>query len=133
MQTDLTRPIIGIENRTAQEVFDIMCDRIRSRLSASIPAEIGGLVERLRDDYQGDWIECPSDSLMRWLGRNVRVREEAASALRALSVRNEELERALRALLDCPDIADNDHKDEETHAAERRARAALSKGGNGNG
>lgn len=25
----LTRPIIGIENRTAQEVFDIMCDRLR--------------------------------------------------------------------------------------------------------
>lgn len=24
----LTRPIVGIENRTAQEVFDIMCDRI---------------------------------------------------------------------------------------------------------
>lgn len=22
----LTRPIVGIENRTAQEVFDIMCD-----------------------------------------------------------------------------------------------------------
>lgn len=27
--SDLTRQIIGIENRTAQEVFDIMCDRIR--------------------------------------------------------------------------------------------------------
>ena len=27
---DLTRPIIGIENRTAQEVFDIMCDRFRA-------------------------------------------------------------------------------------------------------
>lgn len=26
----LTRPIIGIENRTAQEVFGIMCDRVRS-------------------------------------------------------------------------------------------------------
>ena len=25
--SELTRPIIGIENRTAQEVFDIMCDR----------------------------------------------------------------------------------------------------------
>lgn len=31
---ELTRPIIGIENRTAQEVFDIMSDRFR-RLSAS--------------------------------------------------------------------------------------------------
>lgn len=27
---ELTRPIIGIENRTAQEAFDIMADRIRS-------------------------------------------------------------------------------------------------------
>ena len=30
MSNDITRPIIGIENRTAQEVFDIMCDRARS-------------------------------------------------------------------------------------------------------
>jgi len=29
MTEKLTRPIIGIENRTAQEVFDMMCDRIR--------------------------------------------------------------------------------------------------------
>jgi hypothetical protein len=29
MTKSLTRPIAGIENRTAQEVFDIMCDRIR--------------------------------------------------------------------------------------------------------
>lgn len=35
--TELTRPIIGIENRTAQEVFDIMCDRTRSAL-VSAPA-----------------------------------------------------------------------------------------------
>ena len=28
--TELLRPIIGIENRTAQEVFDIMCDRFRA-------------------------------------------------------------------------------------------------------
>lgn len=27
----LTRPIVGIENRTPLEVFDIMCDRIRSQ------------------------------------------------------------------------------------------------------
>ncbi|WP_421580871.1 hypothetical protein [Shinella sp. M31] len=30
---DLTRPIIGIKNRTAHEVFDIMADRIRLALS----------------------------------------------------------------------------------------------------
>lgn len=36
---DLTRPILGIENRTAQEVFDLMSDR------DALAAE----VERLRD------------------------------------------------------------------------------------
>ena len=29
MREDVTRPIVGIENRTAQEVFDIMADRFR--------------------------------------------------------------------------------------------------------
>ena len=33
VKANLTRPIIGIENRTAQEAFDIMCDRIRSALA----------------------------------------------------------------------------------------------------
>jgi hypothetical protein len=33
---NLTRPIIGIESRTAQEVFDIMTDRILSALSAQV-------------------------------------------------------------------------------------------------
>lgn len=32
--TDLLRPIAGIENRTAQEVFDIMCDRFRHQPNA---------------------------------------------------------------------------------------------------
>ena len=36
----LTRPIIGIENRTAQEVFDIMAHRIR--LSLQTAAKAGG-------------------------------------------------------------------------------------------
>lgn len=36
--SDLTRPIIGIENRTAQEVFDIMCDRLRA---AEAPSRTG--------------------------------------------------------------------------------------------
>jgi hypothetical protein len=35
--SDLLRPIIGIENRTAQEVFDIMCDRFR-RFASHEPA-----------------------------------------------------------------------------------------------
>jgi hypothetical protein len=42
-QNKLTRPIIGIENRTALEVFDIMCDRI-SRAPAPSPAPVEGWV-----------------------------------------------------------------------------------------
>lgn len=53
-------------------------------------------------------------------------RDEANARLIAAAP---ELLAALRALLDCPDIADNDHKDEETHAAERMARAAITKAG----
>ena len=44
-----------------------------------------------------------------------------------LLARIAELEAGLRGLLDCPDIADNDYKDEETHAAERVARSLLNK------
>lgn len=34
---DVTRPIVGIENRTAQEVFDIMCDRFNRALTVGLP------------------------------------------------------------------------------------------------
>lgn len=40
----LTRPIIGIENRTAQEAFDIMADRIRHSV---MQGGVGGLREAL--------------------------------------------------------------------------------------
>jgi hypothetical protein len=53
------------------------------------------------------------------------------SRAEAAETREARLSEALRTLLDCPDIADNDHKDEETHAAERVARAALSGSGSG--
>ena len=35
--SDLMRPIIGVENRSAQEVFYIMCDRITSALRSAAP------------------------------------------------------------------------------------------------
>jgi hypothetical protein len=35
--SDLMRPIIGVENRSAQEVFYIMCDRITSALRSATP------------------------------------------------------------------------------------------------
>jgi len=36
---NVLRPIVGIENRTAQEVFDIMSDRIRASLAAAPKAD----------------------------------------------------------------------------------------------
>lgn len=46
MTTDICRPIIGIENRSAQEVFDIMCDRIRHRTASEQPAS-GEALDRI--------------------------------------------------------------------------------------
>ena len=46
MTLDLARPIIGIENRTAQEVFDIMCDRFRAAERALAERAGGVKVDR---------------------------------------------------------------------------------------
>lgn len=75
----------------------LACAEVAARafLSALPAGEVGELVERLRDDYQADWIESPSNSLMRWLGRNVAVRDEAATALASLSARIAALENAV--------------------------------------
>lgn len=50
---NLTRPIVGIENRTAQEVFDIMRDRILSALEPSAARELA-LEEAHADDVAVD-------------------------------------------------------------------------------
>jgi hypothetical protein len=47
LSDDLVRPIIGIENRTAQEAFDIMADRFRARLK--LHAEQAAEIQRLRE------------------------------------------------------------------------------------
>lgn len=55
---ELLRPVIGIENRTAQEVFDIMCDRFRStieRLSA------------IEQEQPLQWQPMERDAALRWL------------------------------------------------------------------
>lgn len=39
MTDNLTRPIMGIENRTPLEVFDIMCDRIKSAQAPAAPLD----------------------------------------------------------------------------------------------
>lgn len=91
-------------------------------LSALLPEDVAGLVERLRQ-YEGRQWETTAC----YNG----TRDEAASLIQSQAARIAELEAGIRGLLDCPDIADNDHKDEETHVAERAARALLNKEGRG--
>lgn len=47
---ELVRPIIGIENRSAQEVFDIMCDRFRHVLALQSDLERVTAERDERDD-----------------------------------------------------------------------------------
>lgn len=49
---DLTRPIIGIENRTAHEVFDIMCGRIQAAAALRLSAG-GGKIEHRKFYHHG--------------------------------------------------------------------------------
>ena len=67
IQADLTRPIVGIENRTAQEAFDIMCDRIRHHLPQGegevkrVAQAIGASLNK--DDLpEGGWEEILADA-----------------------------------------------------------------------
>ena len=53
MSKDVFRPIIGIESRTAQEVFDIMCDRFRAAISLPAQEPVAWRTE-YRDVYRGN-------------------------------------------------------------------------------
>ena len=107
-----------------QERYELGCDTdqielvVSAYLSALLPEDVAGLVERLRQ-YEGRQWETTAC----YNG----TRDEAASLIQSLTARIAELEAGIRGLLDCPDIADNDHKDEETHVAERAARSLLNK------
>lgn len=72
MSNELTRPIVGIEHRTAQEVFDIMCDRFRFSSRSTPTGEVDNEVLKLLRDHhnwhlqsgsiglqdgQGGWVE----------------------------------------------------------------------------
>lgn len=91
--TDLLRPIIGIENRTAQEVFDIMSDRFRSahrpvEQEAVLPCDVvvGHITYR-----QGVKFEIFADAARRWFAA---YKEAASPPSRALS--QDEREAAAR-------------------------------------
>lgn len=72
MSDELLRPIIGIEHRTAQEVFDIMCSRIR--LNSPISAALASLTAE-RDRLRGalaDALDEIVDLVEADIGREVR-------------------------------------------------------------
>ena len=97
--TDLTRPIIGIENRTAREVFDIMCDRIRSA-ALSVPSQgavkdAEFLAQYLHDECewpefdfpQHSWPDHPDDDGKRGDGYLKIVPKSSADEFRSLAQR----------------------------------------------
>jgi len=90
----------------------------RDAAAPKLPDDLAGLVAELRDAARLN--AGP-------LGPEARAEHRALTAIQSLVARIAELEAGLRGLLDCPDIADNDYKDEETHAAERVARSLLNK------
>lgn len=94
----LTRPIIGIENRTADEVFDIMADRIRAALSASglepLQARVkvleGALEpfaaqktidEIMKGDEPPEWVNATPERRIELMGE--RKRQNTENILRA--------------------------------------------------
>ncbi len=77
--------------------------------------------------YQRRWVEAGNGNSL----AQMRVALDAAAAWRraqptsALASDARKITEALSELLDCPDIADNDYRDEETHEAERNGRSVL--------
>ncbi len=96
---------------------------------AALQAERDAAAPKLPDDLAGLLTELRDAARLNAgpLGPEARAEHRALTTIQSLVARNAELEAGLRGLLDCPDIADNDYKDEETHAAERVARSLLNK------
>jgi hypothetical protein len=97
MTEALVRPIIGIENRTAQEVFDIMSDRIRSALEPAPSAaeireaaleEAAKQQEGMANAYQSEASTASdyaaSGPIYRAFTEKANLYRRAAQAIRAL-------------------------------------------------
>ena len=98
---DLTRPIIGIENRTAQEVFDIMCDRIK--LAPPAPAGRGDgpiTKEDLADALDCFWNAAIGEAHTRQAGMDVA--SILAEGINAVSIRLKERAAMLAAAPEPP-------------------------------
>lgn len=83
---ELLRPIVGVENRTAQEVFDIMCDRIAAWNRRTAQPAVKALLETLETTAQrlknAEWEDgASSDHVRRVLREGADVCNAAIAAL----------------------------------------------------
>lgn len=93
LEQRLTRPIIGIDYRSGQEAFDIMCDRIRSAFASEVfqpaqSAEGMRLLKNLVDVYDGmqnsDGEPCPDvAAAQRFLARRLPTSAQSGEATNA--------------------------------------------------
>ncbi|MBA8846218.1 tRNA threonylcarbamoyladenosine modification (KEOPS) complex Cgi121 subunit [Ochrobactrum sp. RH1CCR137] len=114
---NLTRPIVGIENRTAQEVFDIMRDRILSALEPPAARKLA-----LEEAFKAgaEWAdECGS-------GESPYLEIAAKEyAIRALGTSCEQLNKAVSNVPDQQENEPGAHGERE-RALEELVRAATS-------
>ena len=118
MTDDLTRPIIGIENRTAQEAFDIMCDRIeQERLARKSPSPQPhtGRAGVTEEDY--------SRLLNEYVEARIAVREGNRQTYTAAEARVRSARAALNAALTVEPVAPT--KDEIRNEIARREEAGV--------
>lgn len=83
----------------SEPFLEMMLDKAITAYLSAVPSDVAGLVERLRHVSEIDF--RPSPTLAKWLQLNAELRNEAATALSALSARpsvNETLERAAKKL-----------------------------------
>lgn len=92
----ITRPIVGLEARTAQEVFDIMCDRLRLAFATPpMVAESGEAIQAdidMANDYLGSAFRSTATLAERFARHRL-------SALRALPASQGAREAGAREVL----------------------------------
>ncbi len=101
MTNDLTRPIIGIKNRTAQEVFDIMCARLAAYLSAlGEQKTVAWIGPQSWETLQRDGRVQTEIAKEEFMGpRRKRWVALYASTLPVRPITDEDVERAAKAIL----------------------------------
>ena len=124
---ELTRPIVGIENRTAQEVFDIMADRIRHALR-SHPAAVKGDAEAARDALRELALIKMDLPLEDWCRILSALEPAALSKQEAVAISAESAAHRIATWLECDDESVRpDGLSEKTERIFRSYRLKLAK------